>query len=172
MSHCSNIVDYRQKLFKSFEGAQQRFLERKKERRVQNQLSNLCPLETEEDFLTVNPKNPSLALKKRKVIKESRGALKRVIERYFVIDNVLITFFEKESDTDFKKNSSLDGAFVFVESIEETDDRWHDRKCRHRVQIILPQRQAKPIFFYSNDLNEAKILAARIYMSSDKRKRE
>ena len=64
----------------------------------------------------MSPKNPSLALKKRKMVKESRGAIKRSIERYFLIDNLLITFFENERDTDFKKNASLDGAFVFVES--------------------------------------------------------
>ena len=93
-----------------------------------------------EECLTVHPKLPSLALNKRKIYKDSRGAIKRSIERWFVIDNILITFFEHEKDTDFKKNASLDGSFVFVESLEETDDHWHDRRCRHRVQIILPTR--------------------------------
>jgi len=67
-------------------------------------------------MFTVFPKNPSLALKKHRMIKESRGTMRRIIERYFVIDNLYITFFENEHDTDFKKNASLDGAFVYVES--------------------------------------------------------
>ncbi len=75
-------------------------------------------MKEKDDFLTVNPKIPSLALNKRRLLKESRGtALRgRVLERYFVIDNTLITFFEKESDSDFMKNCRLEGAYVFVES--------------------------------------------------------
>ena len=45
----------------------------------------------------------------------------------------MITFFENENAVDFKKNASLAGASVFVEAIEETDDRWHERSCKNRV---------------------------------------
>jgi hypothetical protein len=101
--------------------AQERYLERKGERRVHNQRENAVNLTEKDDFLTVFPKNPSLALNKRKMVKESRGTIKRVIERYFVIDNLLITFFENEKDIDYKKNSKLDGSFVFVESRTDID---------------------------------------------------
>ena len=102
--------------------AQQRYLERKGEKRLPNQRDNIIPLREKDDFLTVNPKIPSMALKKRKMYKETRGALKRVIERYFAIDSMLITFFEKESSTDFKKNAKLEGAYVFVESLSDLSD--------------------------------------------------
>jgi hypothetical protein len=46
-----------------------------------------------------------MALEKRRLLKESRGAVKRVIERHFVIDNQLITFFDQSRDIDFKKNA-------------------------------------------------------------------
>ena len=106
------------KLHKAFTGAQQNYIKRKGNKKtVTNQNEGLIQLKEKEDFFTVNPKNPSLALNKRKMIKEGRGAIRRLIERWFVIDNQLITFFEKENDIDFKKNSSLEGSFVFVESI-------------------------------------------------------
>ena len=97
--------------------AQSRYLERKGERRVHNQRENLVIMKEKDDFLTVNPKIPSLALQKRKLIKESRGTIRgRMIERFFVIDNQLIIFFENEGDQDFQKNNRLEGAYVFVES--------------------------------------------------------
>jgi hypothetical protein len=101
--------------------AQTRYLSRKGERRVHNQRENIVPLELKTDFLTVNPRNMSLALEKRKCYKESRGTVRRIIERYFVIDNQLMTFFEKENDCDFKSNASLEGAFAFIERIEDFD---------------------------------------------------
>ena len=55
-------------------------------------------------------------------------------------------------------------------SFDELKHRWHERNSAYRVQIILPSRQAKPIFFYTNDLNEAKILAARIFISSSQKR--
>lgn len=96
--------------------AQAKYLERKKEKKVTNQRENVLQLRQKDDFLTVNPKLPSMALQKRKLYKESRGAFQHVIERYFVIDNTLITFYEKENSTEFKKNAKLEGAYVFVES--------------------------------------------------------
>ena len=93
------------------------------------------------DFCSVDPKNPSLALQKRRMIKESRGQLRRDIERWFVIDNFLITFFKREGDQDFKKNAPLESAFVLVETFgEESDYRWHERAKEFRVQIRLPSR--------------------------------
>ena len=86
---------------------------------MHNQRENLVSMSEKDGLLTVNPKLPSLALNKRRLIKESRSTALirgRTLERYFVIDNTLITFFEKESDTEFKKNSRLEGAYVFVES--------------------------------------------------------
>lgn len=71
--------------------------------------------------MTVHPPNQSLALKKRKIIKVSRGTFKRPIERYFVVNKQMITFFEKEGDKDFKKNARLEGSFAFIESINEFD---------------------------------------------------
>ena len=94
-------------------------------------------MESRDDYLTVNPKNSSLALNKRKMYKESRGTIRRVIERHFVIDNMLITFYENERDIEVKNNASLDGAFVFVET-RDNHSNWHDRNCTHRVQIGLP----------------------------------
>jgi hypothetical protein len=35
---------------------------------------------------------------------------------------MLITFFEKETSTDFKKNAKLEGAYVFVESRSDFSD--------------------------------------------------
>jgi hypothetical protein len=35
---------------------------------------------------------------------------------------MLITFFEKESSTDFMKNAKLEGAYVFVESRSDFSD--------------------------------------------------
>lgn len=120
--HSRNIVEYRSRLYKAMEMAQTRYLERKGEKRVHNQRENLVPLTTKEDFLSVNPRIMSLALEKRKCFKESRGAIRRVIERYFVIDNQLITFFENMRDTDFKSNASLDGAFAFLEYFADFDN--------------------------------------------------
>jgi hypothetical protein len=73
---------------------------------------SLVPFEDPEDFMTCIPKNPSLASVKRKIIKDSRSTIKRQIDRYFVIDNFLITFYKGEFDANFHKNCSLDGAYV------------------------------------------------------------
>jgi hypothetical protein len=35
---------------------------------------------------------------------------------------MLITFFEKETSTDFMKNAKLEGAYVFVESRSDFSD--------------------------------------------------
>ena len=112
------MVEYRNKIHSAMLIAQARYLERKGEKRVHNQRENLVVMKEKDDFLTVNPKIPSLALNKRRLLKESRGTAMRgrILERYFVIDNTLITFFENESESDFKKNCRLDGAYVFVES--------------------------------------------------------
>ena len=59
-------------------------------------------------FHSVDPKIQSLALQKRKIIKESRGGIHRKIERYFVIDDFLITFYKSQGDVEIKKNASLD----------------------------------------------------------------
>lgn len=55
---------------------------------------------------------------------------------------------------------------------EESPYRWHDRKFDFRVQIRLPARQVQPIFFYTNDLNEAKMVAARVYMGSSGKRQQ
>ena len=44
---------------------------------------------------------------------------------------------------------------------------WHDRRSEYRVQIGLPSRHLFPLYFYSNDLNEAKTLMARVYMGAN-----
>jgi hypothetical protein len=54
--------------------------------------------------MTVNPKIPNLALQKRKLLKETRGVVPRVIERYFVVDDILMTYFSNEGDKTFKKH--------------------------------------------------------------------
>lgn len=98
--------------------AQERYLERKGERRVKNQRRPVVSMDKPEDLLTVYPRQTSMALQKRKLYKESRGTMARVLERHFVIDNSLITFFNYAKDANFTKNASLDGAFVFIETRE------------------------------------------------------
>lgn len=65
-------------------------------------------MDKSEDFNSVDPKITSLALQKRRMLKEGRGTINRLIERYFVIDDFLITFFKSVGDIDIKKNASLD----------------------------------------------------------------
>jgi len=67
--------------------AQDRYLERKGERRVRNQRRPVVSMQQPEDILTVYPRQTSMALQKRKLYKESRGAIARAIERHFVIDS-------------------------------------------------------------------------------------
>jgi hypothetical protein len=118
-----NVGDYRSKLHAAMLIAQSKYLERRGERRVHNQRENLLHMRDKADYLTVNPKINSLALEKRRMLKESRGAIGggRLIERYFVIDNQLIIMFNKEGDQEFQKQCRLEGAYVFVESRSQYD---------------------------------------------------
>lgn len=56
-------------------------------------------MEDDEGLYTVFPRNPNLSIKKRKILKETRGVISRVIDRYFVIDNELITYFTNDKDS-------------------------------------------------------------------------
>jgi hypothetical protein len=63
LSHISrNVVEYRQKVHSAMQMAQTRYLERKGEKKVHNQRENVIQLREKDDFLTVNPKLPSMAL--------------------------------------------------------------------------------------------------------------
>ena len=42
----------------------------------------------------------------------------------------------------------------------------------YRVQICLRERRLEPIYFYTNDLNEAKTLTARVVISGSIKKSE
>ena len=86
----------------------------------------------DENLNTVFPKNPNLALKKRRVIKESRSLISRQMERFFVIDNEIVTYFKKEADVQFKKHlqlvnvtASLD---AYSNATNDNDTNWHERK--------------------------------------------
>jgi hypothetical protein len=43
--------------------------------------------------------------------------LGRIVERHFVVDDELLTYYDKEKDLSFKKHALLDDAKVKVESI-------------------------------------------------------
>ena len=105
-----------------------------------NQTENLVPLEENQDFLSVNPPSLNYAIEKRRVVKQSRNIFGKILERYMVLDNELLTYYVKDTDTKFKKNYRLEGSRVFVESVAEKpkDAKWHDkpeRRYEFRVQI-------------------------------------
>jgi hypothetical protein len=52
-----------------------------------------------------------------------------------------------------------------VESInnkERGKTRWHDKRCEFRVAMLLEVRNFHPVYFYTDDLNEAKALSVRL----------
>lgn len=116
--------------------------------------------------MTVHPKNPNFALQKRRMLKQSRGGISRTLERYFVVDDILLTYFNSEKDSNFKKHISLSDAVFLLETKENHKEKWHESKYKYRLTINLLSRSFVPLFFYANDLNEVKTLAARINKAS------
>ena len=159
-------MEYREKIYKSMLASQERYLKRKDQKKVANQKPDLISLQEEVSLYTVFPKNPNLALQKRKITKETRGIVSRVIDRYFCIDNEMITYFKKDRDVQFKKHITVENARVCVEKIQnKVRDRWHERKFEFRVAMELEERKFQPIYYYTNDLNEAKALYVRLITS-------
>lgn len=87
--------------------SQERYLERKGHKKVKNQNECVIPMEHNEDFFSVHPRYPNFALTKRKLLKDTRGALGRTLERHFLVDDELLTYYNKDKDSSFKKHASL-----------------------------------------------------------------
>ena len=54
--------------------------------------------------MTIHPKNPHLALNKRRLIKETSGVISRVVERFFVVDDFMLIYFSNENEKNFTKH--------------------------------------------------------------------
>jgi len=111
----------------------------------------------------------SMTLQKAKLTKISQK-MGSTLHRYFVMDNQQITYFRKEKDESYQKSKPLEGAVCVIEKREEAPQgkglRWTERDQKYRLQLILKSRNNRPLFVYSNSLDELKTIKGRAMIAS------
>ena len=90
--------------------------------------------------------------------------------RYFLLDNENLVYFLKDTDKVAKGYKSLQGATARHQSKAEATlerSKWHDMDKSHRIIIELKGKAGKPIFIYSDDLEDSKAFVVRIKTMAD-----
>lgn len=114
-----NVIEYREHVFAAMAAAQNRYLERRKIRKIPKQREALRTLKEAADFKSVNPPVPNFSFEKRRMVKEGRNMFKRSVERYFIVDSHYLTYFGKDKDSNYKKSVLLTEAGAALEFREE-----------------------------------------------------
>jgi hypothetical protein len=109
-----------------------------------------------------------------------------IAKRRFLIDDNHFTYYP-EKDKEGVPNVALKkykivGASVLIEKqprrdennqeqqgsdVDPTRMRWLDYDKMYRIEMRFKDREAKPIYYYCDDLNELKALAVKIKIASE-----
>lgn len=182
-------TEYRRHLYTALEKARDNYVGRLKAQGQEPPASVMGPVLSnpqETDYLTEDPKVPNFTQKRSPLHKHGTGCLGGEYTRYFTVDNKSFSYYENAQSANIKKTLTIQGAKAEFQEFEkfkadakvkgnehfnDTDYVWTNVNNKYRVGIHLKERlkgaRTSPIFFYTDNLHEGKILTNNVNFQGD-----
>ena len=102
--------------------------------------------------------------KQKRTLDKKSGCTSKTLERPFLINENGIAYYKNAGAAKEKKTYTLEKAVAkFQEKRQKQQQEWGRQKTdNYRLEVTIPQRKNKPVFMYTNDSFEARLLEFRI----------